>query len=194
MLDGFSTFAPNAEWTITGLKLQNVTSVKLDQMTITDITVTDESITFMAPDVEMGEHKLAIFDKDGVAVSFLTDEGLVTEVTVVATTEVVIWTGPNYIQWNENRVRIESADMAQVPAGSTILIYYEKLPAGHEGYYENGEYKEYQKMKVMTAWWSDLFPEFDVNEATPNPYTFVYTAAMKGLVDEQNALSGAGWG
>ena len=49
-------------------------------------------------------------------------------------------------------------------------------------------------MRVMTAWWTDLFPEFDVTDSTPNPYTFTYTQEMKDLVEAQNALSIAGWG
>ena len=138
--------------------------------------------------------KVEIKNKDGSDVLFVTAAGTLVEVTTSVSNEKTLWTGPEYLQWNENRVRIEAADMAQVPAGATILIYYEKLPAGHEGYYEGEEYKEYWKMKVMTAWWTDLFPEFDITDDTPQPYTFAYTAELKDLVEGQNALSVAGWG
>lgn len=194
VLAGFGSFEPGAEWVLTGVNLQNVASVKVDETTITTLTATETSVTLTAPAAEVGEHKLSMLNKDGSSVLFITSEGAVTEAKTIVSDEKTIWTGPNYIQWNENRVRIESSDMAQVPVGVTIIIYYEKLPAGHEGYYENGEYKEYQKMRVMTAWWTDLFPEFDVTDSTPNPYTFTYTQEMKDLVEAQNALSIAGWG
>ena len=193
-LDGFSEFVPGEEWTITGVNLQDVASVTVDNQTITDLTVTATTVTLTAPAAEVGEHVVSMKNKDGSDVLFVTAEGTVAQAKTVVSEEKTIWTGPNYLQWDENRVRIESADMAQVPAGSTILIYYEKLPSGHEGYYEGAEYKEYQKMKVMTAWWTDLFPEFDVTDDTPKPYSFTYTDAMKELVDGQNALSVAGWG
>lgn len=193
-LSGFDQFVPGEEWTITGVDLQNVASVTVDETTITELTATATSVTLIAPEAEIGEHTLSIRNADGSAVLFVTAAGVAEQVTTIVSAETTIWTGPEYLQWSENRVRIESSEMAQVPAGSTILIYYEKLPAGHEGYYENGEYKEYQKMRVMTAWWNDLFPEFDVTGDTPNPYVFTYTAAMKDLVDAQNAMSVAGWG
>lgn len=193
-LDGYASFVPGTEWTISGIKLENVASVKVDETIITELTKTATSITFTAPSAEVGDHKLSIKNADGSSVYFITDEGLVDVVTTNVSAETTLWTGPEYIQWSENRVRIESSDMEQVPAGATIFIYFEKLPAGHEGYYENGEYKEYHKLKVMTAWWTDLFPEFDVDDNTPNPYTFTYTAEIKALVEAQNAMAVAGWG
>lgn len=194
VLDGYQEFVPSEEWILTGVNLNNVASVKVDETVVTELTVTDTTVTLIAPAAEVGAHKLSMTNKDGSAVLFVTPEGTVTEVEAEVSAETTLWKGPEYLQWSENRVRVEAADMANVPAGSTIIIYYEKLPAGHEGYYENGEYKEYQKMKVMTAWWTDLFPEFDVTDATPNPYTFVYTSEIKALAEAQDAMCIAGWG
>lgn len=194
ILDGYKEFVPETEWVLTGVNLQNVASVKVDETVITDLTVTATSVTLTAPAAEVGTHTLSMANQDGSAVLFVTSAGTLTEVATEVSAETTLWTGPEYLQWNENRVRIEAADMANVPAGSTIFIYYEKLPSGHEGYYEGTEYKEYQKMKVMTAWWTELFPEFDVTDETPNPYSFVYSADMKALAEAQNALCVAGWG
>ena len=194
VLDGYQEFVPGDTWVLSGVSLENVVSVKVDDQVITELTVTSTSVTLTAPMMEVGNHTLSMKNSDDSDVLFVTAAGTVIEVTTVVSSEKTIWTGPEYLQWNENRVRIEASDMANVPAGSTISIYYEKLPAGHEGYYEGSEYKEYWKMKVMTAWWSDLFPEFDVTDDTPNPYTFVYTDDYKALVEGQNALCIAGWG
>ena len=193
VLSGFDVFVPGEQWTISGVKLENVASVTIDETVITELTATATSVTFTAPVAEPGNHTISMKNADGSDVFFATAEGLVTETTAFVSAETTIWTGPEYIAWSE-RVRVENSVMAQVPVGATIFIYYEKLPAGHEGYYEGTEYKEYWKMRVMTAWWTDLFPEFDVTDATPNPYSFVYTDAMKALIDEQNALLIAGWG
>lgn len=194
ILAGYEEFVPGDTWVLTGVSLDNVASVKVDENIITTLTVTSTSVTLTAPAAEVGKHTLSMKNKDGSDVLFVTAAGTLVEVTTSVSNEKTLWTGPEYLQWNENRVRIEASDMAQVPAGATILIYYEKLPAGHEGYYEGEEYKEYWKMKVMTAWWTDLFPEFDVTDDTPQPYTFAYTAELKDLVEGQNALSVAGWG
>jgi hypothetical protein len=194
VLAGFEEFVPGDTWVLTGVSLDNVASVKVADQVITELTATATSVTLVAPNLPEGDYLLSMKNKDGSDVLFVTATGTLIEVTTSVSTETTLWTGPEYLQWNENRVRIEATDMAAVPAGSTIIIYYEKLPAGHEGYYEGEEYKEYQKMKVMTAWWNDLFPEFDVTDETPNPYTFVYTEEYKTLVEGQNALSIAGWG
>ena len=194
ILAGYEEFVPGETWVMTGVSLDNVASVKVDETVVTALTVTSTSVTLTAPAAEVGEHTLSMTNKDGSAVLFVTSEGTVSEVTTIVSNETTLWTGPNYIQWDENRVRVESDVMTQVPAGATVIIYWEKLPAGHEGYYEGAEYKEYQKMKVMTAWWNDLFPEFDVTDETPCPYSFTYDQTMKELVEGQNALSIAGWG
>jgi len=193
-LSGFSEFVPGETWTITGVNLQNVASLTVDDQTITELTVTETSVTLTAPAAAIGQHTLSMKNQDGSDVLFVTEEGTVAQAKTVVSEEKTIWTGPHYIQWSENLVRIESTDMAQVPAGSTIVIYYDKLPAGHEAYYEGAEYKEYQKMQIITAWWTELVAGFDVNDDTPNPYSFTYTAAMKELVDAQNAMSVVGWG
>lgn len=194
ILEGYEEFVPGDTWVMSGVNLDNVTSVKVDETVVTALTVTSTSVTLTAPAAEVGEHTLSMTNKDGSAVLFVTSEGTVSEVKTIVSNETTLWTGPNYIQWDENRVRVESDVMTQVPAGATLIIYWEKLPAGHEGYYEGEEYKEYQKMKVMTAWWNDLFPEFDVTDDTPCPYSFTYDQTMKDLVEGQNALSIAGWG
>ena len=55
-LSGYEAFVPNKEWTITGAKLENVASVTIDETVITELTATATSVTFVAPDAEVGEH------------------------------------------------------------------------------------------------------------------------------------------
>jgi len=157
--------------------------VKLDDQTITELTVTGESITFTAPDVEYGEHTLAILDKEGAAVPFLTANGLVTEVKTLATQETTLWTGPVALDWNADLVNITAAQMADVPVGSTILVYYDVPDA------------EYHNMRITTPWWGDdLVAQFDVKDDTPRPFTFTYDDRCKGIVDMVGSWSIVGFG
>ena len=107
-----------------------------------------------------------------------------------------LWEGPQYLQWDADRVRVDSSVMAQVPTGATIYIYYEILPSGHEGYLVEGTYEEYNVMRVTTPWWEeDLVSQIDVFAgSTPNPITFTYDARCKALVENAGAMSLVGWG
>jgi hypothetical protein len=193
-LAGYETFVPGQEWVITGAKLENVASVKVDETVITDITKTSTSITLIAPEAAVGEHTLSITNEDGSKVFFLSAGGMVTEVTTIVSAETTLWNGPQYILWDADRVRVESSVMADVPVGSTIYIYYEELPEGHEGYIENGAPNVYHKMQLITATWTTLIDGFDVTSETPNPYTFTLTEDMKSTIANQYSMSVVGWG
>jgi len=195
VLSGFEVFVPGEEWTISGVKLENVASVTIDETVITELTATATSVTFTAPAAEPGDHTISMKNADGSDVFFTTAEGLLTVANTFVSAETTLWTGPEYILWNADRVRVESTVMAQVPVGATILIYYEELPEGHEGYIENGNPNVYHKLQVTTATWgTNLVEGFDVTAETPNPYSFVYTDAMKSAVDSQYSMSVVGWG
>ena len=196
---GYDKFVPGQEWVITGCNLLNVASVKVGETVVTDLATTESTITLIAPAVEVGEYTLSIANMDGSAVSFLTEDGFVEQVTTNAMakilTEISLWEGHEYILWNADRVRVEASTMAEVPVGSTILIYYEELPEGHEGYIENGAPNPYHKMQIITATWgATLIDGFDVTADTPNPYTFTYTESMQTAIQEQFAMSVVGWG
>ena len=182
-LAGFMEMPAGNEWVITGLNLQNVVRVKVDNIEITDLQVTDNSVTLTAPAVEVGEYTLAMFNKDGSAVLFITNEGAVEQVKTIVPSETTIWTGPVTIDWNADLVKVEASAMAAVPVGATIFVYYD-VPAA-----------EYHAMRVTTPWWDyDFLPQVDGMEAQPNPYSFVYEAAGKEAVDRTGAMSVVGFG
>ena len=182
-LAGFMEMPAGNEWVITGLNLQNVVKVKVDNIEITDLQVTDNSVTLTAPAVEVGEYTLAMFNKDGSAVLFITNEGAVEQVKTIVPSETTIWTGPVTIDWNADLVKVDASAMAAVPVGATIFVYYD-VPAA-----------EYHAMRVTTPWWDyDFLPQVDGMEAQPNPYSFVYEAAGKEAVDRTGAMSVVGFG
>ncbi len=182
-LDGYASFVPGSEWTITGVKLENVASVKVDETLITELVATATSITFTAPTAEVGDHKLSIKNADGSSVYFITDEGLVDEVTTNVSAETTIWEGSCVINWGDSKVELTSDMMKDVPVGSTIYIYF-NIPEA-----------EYHALRVTDDWWShDLLPQVDGMEGQPNPYTFVYDDAGKAAVDQTGKALVTGFG
>ena len=182
-LAGFQEMPAGNEWVITGVNLQNVAKVKVADMEITNLQVTDNAVTLTAPALEVGEYTLSMFNADGSAVLFITNEGAVEQVKTVVPSETTIWTGPVTIDWNADLVKVDAGVMAAVPVGATIYVYFE-VPAA-----------EYHAMRVTTPWWDvDLLPQVDGMEGQPNPYSFTYTAAGKEAVDRTGAMSVVGFG
>ena len=188
VLAGYEEFTPGSEWTFTGVKLENVASVKVDETLITELTKTATSITFTAPSAEVGDHKLSIKNADGSAVYFITDEGLKEEVTTIVSAETTLWEGPVALDWNADLVKVDASNMAQVSEGATILVYFD-IPEA-----------EYHAMRITTPWWGDggfvddLVLQFDVTPDTQMPFAFEYDARCKGLVEERGAMSIVGFG
>ena len=182
-LAGFAEMPAGNEWVITGVNLQKVAKVKVADIEITDLQVTDNSVTLTAPALEVGEYALSIFNEDGSAVLFITNEGAVEQVKTIVPSETTIWTGPVTIDWNADLVKVEASAMAAVPVGATIYVYFEVPEA------------EYHAMRVTTPWWDyDFLPQVDGMEGQPNPYSFTYEAAGKEAVDRTGAMSVVGFG
>ena len=183
-LAGYDQFVPGEVWEITGVKLENVASVKVDETVITDLTVTSTSVSFTAPDAEVGEHTVSMKNADGSDVFFITDAGMVTEAKAIVSSETVLWMGPVALDWNADLVNITAAQMNDVPLGSTIIVYYE-VPSA-----------EYHNMRITTPWWGDdLVAQFDVIDGvTPNPFTFVYDERCQGIVNTVGSWSIVGFG
>ena len=182
-LAGFQEMPAGDTWVITGVNLQNVTKVIVGDIEIADLQVTETTVTLTAPAVEVGEYTLAMYNEDGSAVLFITNEGAVEQVKTIVPSETTIWTGPVTIDWNADLVKVDAGVMAAVPVGATIFVYFE-VPAA-----------EYHAMRVTTPWWDvDLLPQVDGMEGQPNPYSFTYTAAGKEAVDRTGAMSVVGFG
>ena len=182
-LAGFAEMPAGSEWVITGVNLQKVAKVQVGDIEITDLQVTATSVTLTAPALEVGEYALSMFNEDGSAVLFITNEGAVEQAKTVVPSETTIWTGSVTIDWNADLVKVDASVMAAVPVGATIYVYYE-VPAA-----------DYHAMRVTTPWWDyDFLPQVDGMENQPNPYSFTYTAAGKEAVDRTGAMSVVGFG
>ena len=182
-LSGYEQFVPSQEWVITGVKLKNVASVTVDGTAITAITATATTLTLTAPAAEPGEHTLSIQNADGSAVLFITDEGTVTEVTTIVSSETNLWEGSCVINWGDANIKIDAATMADVPVGATIYVYFNVPDA------------EYHALRITDDWWShDILPQVDGMAEQPNPYSFTYDQAGKDAVDQTGQMLVTGFG
>ena len=182
-LAGFAEMPAGSTWVITGVNLQKVAKVQVGDVEITDLQVTETSVTLTAPAVEVGEYTLSMYNEDGSAVLFITNEGAVEQVKTLVPSETTIWTGAVTIDWNADLVKVDASAMAAVPVGATIYVYYE-VPAA-----------DYHAMRVTTPWWDyDFLSQVDGMENQPNPYSFIYEAAGKEAVDRTGAMSVVGFG
>ena len=182
-LAGFAEMPAGNTWVITGINLQKVAKVQVGDVEITDLQVTETSVTLTAPALEIGEYTLSMFNEDGSAVLFVTNEGAVEQVKTIVPNETTIWTGSVTIDWNADLVKVDASAMAAVPVGATIYVYFEVPDA------------EYHAMRVITPWWDyDFLPQVDGMENQPNPYSFTYEAAGKEAVDRTGAMSVVGFG
>ena len=182
-LAGFAEMPAGNEWVITGVNLQKVAKVKVADIEITDLQVTDNSVTLTAPALEVGEYALSIFNEDGSAVLFITNEGAVEQVKTIVPSETTIWTGPVTIAYDAELVKVTADVMNAVPVGATIYVYFDVVEA------------DYHQMRIITPWWDyDIVAETNGMEGQPNPYSFTYEAADKENVDRTGAMSIVGWG
>ena len=182
-LAGFQEMPAGSTWVITGVNLQKVAKVQVGDIEITDLQVTETSVTLTAPAVEVGEYTLSMFNEDGSAVLFVTNEGAMEQVKTVVPNETTIWTGAVTIDWNADLLKVDASAMAAVPVGATIYIYYD-VPSA-----------EYHALRVITPWWDyDFLPQVDGMENQPNPYSFTYEAAGKEAVERTGAMSVVGFG
>ena len=173
VLAGYEAFVPGEEWTITGVKLENVASVKVDETVVTELTATATSITFTAPAAEVGEHTLSIKNADGSDVYFITDAGMVTEVKTVVSAETTIWEGSCITDWGNSNVHINKATMSAVPAGATVYVYY-NVPAS-----------DYYSLRIVVApdWSADIVAQIDGMNTQPSPFSFTYDSASKAAAE-----------
>ena len=182
-LAGFAEMPAGSTWVITGVNLQKVAKVQVGDVEITDLQVTETSVTLTAPALEVGEYTLSMFNEDGSAVQFVTDEGAVEQVKTVVPNETTLWTGSVIIAYDAELVKVPADVMEAVPVGATIYVYFDVVEA------------DYHQMRIITPWWDyDIVAETNGMEGQPNPYSFTYEAADKENVDRTGAMSIVGWG
>ena len=123
------------------------------------------------------DHK-AIADEKGMLVTgFGYKLTKVIIVEGVAPAETTLWEGDTDINWGDANALVSADDMAAVPVGATIHLYYEMIDA------------EYHSLRVTNSdWTKDIVPQIDGFDAYTSPYEFTYTEDHKAIGDEKGML------
>jgi hypothetical protein len=169
-----------SEWTLTGINLDIVTSLKLGDVTISDfVSQTEGEIVFVTPVVAEGNQTLTGTTSNG-ALMFYVGGALVEEATVAISSETIIWEGHDLISSWVMTFR-KPGLFSTVAPGSTLSIYYSIDPAVAN-----------HTMRVLTGWWTAL-PAFTNDDPENNYYLTadgvlqaVLTQADLDLINQQD--------
>lgn len=166
---------PGGECTVTGVNLDKVTEITIGGKPAVIKSADKNSITFAAPQLEPGNYDFVAKYGDNVVLS--SDKYSVSEqsLTFNITEEVTLREYDEGItaQWNDGLIKFTKEQLAGVPEGATIIVYWEMIDA------------EYHQMQINTPWWGDgmIVDKFDLTDSTPKPFTFEYTAKRKNTVE-----------
>lgn len=162
VISGAGRATAGMPWTITGVNLNNVASLKIGNETVSEFTAqTSQEVTFTCPQLSDGEYTMTGVNKNGEPVQFMASDATVTELTVTVSTEITLWEGHHYVSWDMpdgdpnktfNLIPIEV--FAGIKAGAVLRIAYSIEPTA-----------EYHQMQPATGWWSNLVDKIDFSEA-----------------------------
>ena len=95
----------------------------------------------------------------------------------VAPAETTLWEGGTDIVWGDSNVFLSADDLADVPVGATINLYFD-IPEA-----------EYHALRVTNQDWSqDIVPQIDGFDSYTSPFAFEYTADAKAIADDKGML------
>ena len=167
----------------------SVTKVFIGTEEATNVSYKEGELTFDVPAMDKGEYMVSIEDASGMRYGcgwFTVSED---EYVNPSIQETVLWEGGTDINWGDSNVKISTEEMAAVPVGTTIRVYYEMVDM-KEGYHA---------LRITTPKWGDnpedqVVAQFDLTGETPNPFEFTYTEANKAIVDERGGMLIVGYG
>lgn len=103
-----------------------------------------------------------------------------------ANAEKVLWEGNNALNWDAENIKVTKEEMEDVPVDANINIYYSKISSENLA-------EVYWALRITTPWWGDnaednILSQTDFGKIEEIPYTIVYDAHCKALVDERGAM------
>ncbi len=181
----------NAEWTLTGINLENVASLTIGGQTVTSfVQQTAISLTLVCPALADGDYQLTGRTKSGEPVRFYAAAGITDACTVVISSERTLWEGHHYVSWdlsddNPNKTfnLIGQDVFARLKAGSTLRIYYSVAAEA-----------EYHQLRTTTGWWNDLPGTSVLEFSTGGVKDVVLTQEVLNHISEQGGFLCVGHG
>lgn len=188
---GASRANANAEWAISGINLDRVTSLSIGGQTVTSfVRQSATELVFICPALTDGNYALTGKTQDGAEVLFFIDGNTVSEQPVAITSETTLWEGHHYVSWdlpdgNANKTfnLIGKDRFATLSAGATLRVYYTLKPDD-----------AYHQMQVTTGWWTLLPGTGKIDLGSDGVFELVLTQAMLDLIQQQDGFLCVGHG
>lgn len=155
---GFGVATILSDFTLTGINLDQVASIYIGETEVADFKSNEEgtALTVTCPNIKGGTYKLSAVCKDGSKVLFYSANKEVESVDIKISDELLIWTGHEYISW-EQGIAYDLKSNLFMPDGSslfteanigkTIYVYFSLKPG--MGYY---------KMRFTDNAWAEVLP------------------------------------
>ena len=193
MTAGFNRVIKGSEWVITGINLDQVTSLTVGSETITDfLRQSSTEIALECPNLEAGNYTLS-GQTTGGSLSFYTANGNVTETTVTITEETVLWEGHQYISWDYKEPDPRH-HFNIVPGILPLESYKEILQVGSVlklGYSIESS-AEYHQIQLTYPDWDPRIISVDV--ATDGVFEYTITQEVYDAIQNEGGLIIVGHG
>lgn len=180
----------NATWTMTGINLDKIASLKIGDVEVTDfISKTPEAIEITCPDLADGEYIMTGTMSDGTKVTFYSGSEIVEQMTVTVSSEQTLWSGHHYVSWDlpdgdPNKTFSLGKDMfSTIKAGSVLSIHYSIEPGD-----------EYHQIQPTTGWWTPLPGVSKEDISADGVMDITLTQEMLDMIQEQDGFLCTGHG
>lgn len=188
---GADRLTANATTTMTGINLDQIASLTLGDVTITEFAVkTPAMIQFTTPALGDGEYTLIGKMTNGQDVTFFKNKQVVHQTTVVVSSQQTLWSGHHYVSWdyaddhpNKTFNLIGQDVFAAIKPGAVMSIHYSVEPSA-----------EYHQLRTTTAWWTDLPGTSVIEFSTDGVLEVTLTQAALDLIKEQGGFLCVGHG
>lgn len=155
---GFGIATILSDFTLTGINLDQVASIYIGETEVTDFTFKEDgtAVTVTCPEMKGGVYTLSAVCNDGSKVLFYNENKEVESVDIKISDELLIWTGHEYISWEQGiaydlKLNLLMPDgssiFTEANIGKTVYVYFSLKPG--MGYY---------KMRFTDNAWAEVLP------------------------------------
>ncbi|WP_300704679.1 hypothetical protein [Bacteroides sp.] len=186
---GVNRATSTAAWTMTGINLDAVASIIVNNIEVTEFTEqTATTLTLTCPELEEGTYTVTGKTKSGENIQFYANGEVTEEQTLNISAEKALWEGHHYVSWdnpdgNPNKTfnLIPQDVITAIKPGTILRVYYSIEPSA-----------EYHQMQLATGSWSGLEDKIEFNVG--GVYTMTVTQEMIDKMKNENGFLCVGHG